>query len=200
MPIPVYTQDAAPTSAAKVDGITPKTAAALSNASVTAPAPNPATTTAIPHNTSPPYPQAQPGLHIMPAPTNAYGEPTGPASNYTPLPPNPTPTQITQSDGPPAPQPGAVPVPPGGGARCNLPPPPKVGEKYVPPTSVQAPQPTAHRMMPPQFGYAPPNSTYQPATMSTVPSTVPSQSYPAPLPYNSPVVGGNDDRLEHPPG
>lgn len=204
MPIPVYTQDPPATSAAKADGITPKTAAPQSNAPVTAPATNPATTTAVPSEKSPSYPQAQPAHGIVPAPTNAYGHPTGPASNYTPLPPTPTPTQTTQQyDGPPSPQPGAVPVPPGGGASStisNLPPPPKVGEKYVPPAPAPAQAPQLVRTMPPQFCYAPPNSTYQPATMSTVPSTTPSQTYGAPLSYHSPRVGGDNDRLDHPPG
>lgn len=212
MPIPVYTQDAPATTAAKASGITPQTAAPQSAAPVTAPAAAPATTTATPSKTSPAYPEAQPAQGIVPAPTNAAGQPTGPASNHNPL-PNPTPTKTYQpeweeekDEGPPAPQPGAVPVPPGG-AKSSLPPPPKVGEKYVPPVpapSQQAqpqPQPAANRTMPPQMGYAPPNSTYQPATMSTVQASTPSRTYGAPLSYNSPAVGGGEDeRLEHPPG
>lgn len=212
MPIPVYTQDAPAITAAKASGITPQTTAPQSAAPGTAPAPAPATTTANPSKTSPAYPQAQPAHGIVPAPTNAAGQPTVPASNYNPF-PNPTPTSTYQpeweeekDEGPPTPQPGAVPAPPGG-VKSSLPPPPKLGEKYVPPAadpSQQAqpqPQSAAYRTMPPQMGYTPPNSTYQPATMSTVQASTPSRTYGAPLSYNSPAVAEDEvERLEHPPG
>lgn len=192
--IPVYTQS--PITAAKAEGITPKTASAPAQTPLSAPATNPATATAT-ASTSSPYPKAQPGQQPVPAPTNALGHPTGPAQNYTPSPA--TPTKTKSDEGPPAPQPGAVPLPPGG-ITSNMPPPPKVGEKYVTPVVQKAPSPP----FPIQIGYSSPNVTYQQPTSSTVSASTPSQSYPVPLPTTQSLgLSGESitrSSLEHPPG
>jgi len=191
--IPVYTQS--PISTAKADGITPKTAAPPSGTTTSAPAANPATTTAAASTTSS-YPAAKPGAYPAPAPTNFSGQPTGPAHNYIPSPP--TPTKTTGDDGPPAPQPGAVPVAPSS-IRSNLPPPPKAGEKYLPP----APQTASPQPYLPQMGYSSPSTIYQPPTSSTVTASTPSRSYPVAVPTQSLYVVDNvapRTSFEHPPG
>lgn len=195
MRIPVYTNN--PINAAKADGITPKTADTPSSALATAPAPAPApaTTTLMPMLTSS-FTPAQPGVAPVPAPTDSRGQPTRPATNYTPSPLTPTPTQVQQYDGPPPPQPGAAPQLPGH-ATSKLPPPPKSGEKYVSPS--QSPE-TRTQAMPAQMRYGSLASAYQPPSMSTAQASTPSQTYPTPLAYHSPAVGSDEDRLEHPPG
>ncbi|KFY46720.1 hypothetical protein V495_02293 [Pseudogymnoascus sp. VKM F-4514 (FW-929)] len=152
--IPVYTQS--PITAAKADGVTPQTAGPETSTKSSAPASKPATTTAVPSTTSPYAPQ--PGQPAVPAPTGSLGPSTGPANNYTP-----SPTTKTADQGPPAPQPGAVPTAPGR-AKSPLPPPPKVGEKYTPPEP--APQ-TTSPPYPPQMGFC----TNSPGTSKEPPST-----------------------------
>ncbi|KFY64128.1 hypothetical protein V497_01830 [Pseudogymnoascus sp. VKM F-4516 (FW-969)] len=180
--IPVYTQS--PITAAKADGVTPQTAGPETSTKSSAPASKPATTTAVPSTTSPYAPQ--PGQPAVPAPTGSLGPSTGPANNYTP-----SPTTKTADQGPPAPQPGAVPTAPGR-AKSPLPPPPKVGEKYTPPEP--APQ-TTSPPYPPQMGFAPPANQYQP----TATASQPSGNYPTTLPVQG---QGQAQRrsFEHPPG
>lgn len=96
-----------------------------------------------------PYPAAQPGAAAVPAPT-----PHVPNHH-----PQPTPTRTTpMSDySPPAPQPGAVPVPFGQQALTTspLPPPPKPGEAAAQ-KQAQVTQPPSQMMIPPpQSNYAP---------------------------------------------
>ncbi|KAF2160510.1 hypothetical protein M409DRAFT_29131 [Zasmidium cellare ATCC 36951] len=142
-----------------------------------------ATTTA---QQNPPYPPAQPGAAAVPA-----------ATPYVPNPqPQPTPTRTSASTnnyGPPAPQPGAVPVPPGQQAPVTaaIPPPPKAGET---PQRAQAPPTT----MPPQMGVPPPQSNYTPTkgTMYSPPETTgPTTLNFGAVPAPAPITAGS-----HPPG
>lgn len=133
------------------------------------------------------YPPAQPGAA---APTATSTVPQ--SSNY----------------GPPAPQPGGVPVPPPPTitAQASLPPPPKAGEKVLPPehyapvhsTAVQ-PQAYPSQMSQPRVDRpprgVPPGSTT--STSSTTPSFDPSvQPSNVSPPTDTPVRAS----LEHPPG
>jgi hypothetical protein len=104
----------------------------------------------------------------------------------------PTPTTKTDDDGPPAPQPGAVPTPL---SKSNVPPPPKAGETYHPPAPTSISQP-----YPPQMSIPPPTSAYgaQPPTSSTSTSTTGSSAYPAP--FQNVDYGAPRRSLEHPPG
>ncbi|KAI5274521.1 hypothetical protein E4T47_02483 [Aureobasidium subglaciale] len=91
-PIPIYAD--APIAAAKADGVTPQTA------------PPPTRTTDLPATTTSSgssYPAAQPGAVAGPAPTGSVSRPAPP--------PTSTVTTSLQTDGPPPPQPGAVPMP-----------------------------------------------------------------------------------------
>lgn len=137
-PIPVYS--ASPISAAKADGVTPKTAQEDSSSpqqQQAATASNPAGSRGYP----PAAPAAAPSL---PKPTGALQAPFRSSIRPTPT------SAISGSDGPPPPQPGAVPVPPGGySVKQAVPPPPKAGE------SLENMQ-TGPTTMPPQMGYLPP--------------------------------------------
>lgn len=179
--IPVYTQS--PINAAMADGTGPRTAAAVpTQGTQSGPNTNTATTTAIPSSTSS-YPAARPGAPAMPAPTSA-------AQRYAPM--QPTLTTRLEEQGPPPPQPGAVPTPLN--SKSNLPPPPKAGEKFIPPQTAM-PQP-----YPPQMNIPPPTNTYrgQPPSSSTSTTTTSSPPYPTALPsdnYDAPRRS-----LKHPPG
>ena len=174
-PIPVYSDS--PINAAKASGVTPQTADPESSNS----APAPATTTASSSNYS--YAPARPGAASMPAPT-------GSAQRYVPV--QPTPTTASNSEGPPAPQPGAVPVPP----KSYIAPPPKAGEMYQ--SQQQSTNPPA-QPYPPQMGVPPPTTSYGvPPHSSTSSSTVPSSAYPVQL--QSAEQGGPHRSIESPPG
>ena len=162
--IPVYTSS--PINAAKAQGVTSQTAEPVPYT------PAPPTTTA---STLSSYPPAQPGAAAMPAPTSTASQ------RFTPL--QPTPTTKSGLEGPPAPQPGAVPTLP----KSYIPPPPKVGENYQPP-----PQP-----YPAQMAIPPPTMPVgAPPTSTTSTSTAPSFAHPVALP------SGQESRqsIEHPPG
>ena len=172
-PIPIYSKS--PINAAKADGVTPQTAAVEEqNPSDLKPAP--ISTEDQPQQ----YPAARPGaVPSLPAPTGAVQ-----AQRYAPV--QPTPTQPLGDQGPPPPQPGAVPIAPG--AKSTLPPPPKAGEAYHPPVQTSAPQPAASVPYPPQMGMAAP----------TVASSQRGTSTAFVSQFSRPVeVGGG---LEHPPG
>ena len=113
--IPVYTQS--PINASLASGATPHTAApapAPSSHVSSAPAPATAAATSISS-----YPSARPGAPAVPAPTGA-------AQRYAPV--QATRTIQSEPEGPPAPQPGAAPIPT---SRSTLPPPPKAGESKL---------------------------------------------------------------------
>jgi hypothetical protein len=181
--IPVYTQS--PINAAMADGTGPRTAAAVpTQGTQSGPNTNTATTTAIPSSASS-YPAARPGAPALPAPTSA-------AQRYAPM--QPTLTTRLEEQGPPLPQPGAVPTPPNS-MRSNLPPPPKAGEKFIPPPQTAMPQP-----YPPQMSILPPTNAYHgpPPSLSTSTTTTSSSPYPAALPSDNCHTPRRI--LEHPPG
>jgi len=127
------------------------------------------------------YPQARPGASIP--------EPT-PAPQYAPI-LQPTPT--TKYDaGPPAPQPGAVPIAPG-----HLPQPPK-GSHQSPQRTAAPIASTQPQPYPPQMSIPPPTSASgaQPPSSSTSTTATASSSYPV----NIPGAGAPRQSLEHPPG
>ncbi|KAH8663513.1 hypothetical protein BGZ60DRAFT_432665 [Tricladium varicosporioides] len=185
--IPVYTQSPI-NAASKPTAVTPQTAAPISQTQDPSygPKSTEATTTLTSTST---YPSAQPGTSAFPTPTRSASQ------RYAPL--QPTPTTQGNNEGPPLPQPGAVPTPL---SRSNLPPPPKVGEKYQPAAAIQSansiPQP-----YPPQMLIPPPmTGTFggQPPASSTSTSNTPSSAYPVQLPSSD--DGSQRRSLEHPPG
>ncbi|KAI1417510.1 hypothetical protein F5Y13DRAFT_151168 [Hypoxylon sp. FL1857] len=163
-PIPVYTDS--PIAASKPSGVTPQTAQPSSNSKPTASRTSPT----LPNQAS--YPSAQPGAApSLPTPTAAASQ------AYMP----PQPTQAYNHDGPPPPQPGAVPVP-FTAAKTNIPPPPpRVGEVHQPPQ--QTPYP-------PQMSIPPPTGPYPSQQRGTSTST------------QGPIAssGSANYSLEHPPG
>lgn len=169
-PIPVYADSPI---AAKASGVTPQTASAEQAQGDVKP-PQITAAPALPQTT---YPQAKPGA--VPTLPTATGAPQARAA-YIP----PTPTQsIQRSNGPPPPQPGAVPRPT---KTTHLPPPPpKDGEKYVPA------QQTAAVPYPQQMAIPPPTMAY-PAQRSGTSSAVGSAAT-----YGGQGAGQD---LQHPPG
>ena len=176
--IPIYTTS--PINASKASGTSPQTATPGRETTPLAPNPAPASTTVASSTSS--YPPAKPGA--------AAPAPTGAAQRYAPV--QPTPTTKTDNQGPPAPQPGAVPTPL---SRSNILPPPKAGDTYHPPAPSSMPQP-----FPPQMSIQLPASAYgaQPPTSSTSTSTAPGSAYPAPT--SNADYGAPRRSLEHPPG
>lgn len=181
MPVQVFTSS--PITAAKADGVTPKTAgpeAANRNGG-----PPAATTSAATSSSSQPYPPAQPGARpSLPVETGAVQTSISQAQ--------PTPTQTNQYMSPPPPQPGAVPTP---SSARHVPPPPRAGE-----SNQYQPQITA-MPMPPQMSYAPPNESYAAqggSSTSTTTASAPSyMTGPRPTPLQANDVSGG---LSHPPG
>jgi len=174
-PIPVYS--ASPINAAKASGVTPKTAHPEPSDS----APHPATTTASSTDSS--YPPARPGAAAVPAPS-------GSAQRYMPV--QPTPTTASHSEGPPAPQPGALPMPP----KSHIPPPPKANDMYQPPQQ-QSTAPSV-QPYPPQMGIPPPTTSFGAPHSSTSTNTAPSSVYPVQI--QAAEQGGPRRSIEHPPG
>lgn len=164
-PIPVYGDSPI---AAKASGVTPQTKSSPGESQQHVKSPQ---ITAAPTETQAQstYPQARPGaVPTLPTPTAASQA----RAAYIP----PTPTQnLRENDGPPQPEPGAVPRPT---RTTHLPPPPKDGEKYVPaPQSAQVPYPQQMAIPPPTMVYP----AQQSGTSSAIAST--------------PTYGG-----QHPPG
>ncbi|KAI0007808.1 hypothetical protein F4779DRAFT_487143 [Xylariaceae sp. FL0662B] len=178
-PIPVYTNS--PISAEKPSGVTPQTAPVGDQPSSIS---KPTTSTSSPTSSHQSfYPPAQPGAApSLPTPTTA-------AQAYSPS--DPSPTQTLSHDSPPPPQPGAVPVP-FGRARTDIPPPPKVGEKYRPPQQTPAPQPVA-MPYPHQMSVPVPTAAYPSQQSGTSVAQLPSSAY-----GSHRLV--NPEGLDHPPG
>ncbi|KAI1644515.1 hypothetical protein F4815DRAFT_20632 [Daldinia loculata] len=167
-PIPVYTDS--PIAAAKASGVTPQTAPPSSTS-------KPTPTSSLPTSSSQAYPSAQPGaVPSLPA-TTADASRARVSSQ---------PIQTANHDGPPAPQPGAVPVPTGV-AKPNIPPPPKAGEKLM---SIPYPQ---------QMAIPPPTAPNQSQQRGTSTAPVPTSEY---SPQGSAALSGPPvhHSLEHPPG
>ena len=169
-PIPVYTNS--PITAAKADGVTPKTASGRTGGITSTPTP---TSTYTPST----YPAAQPGA-APPLPTA-----TGAASNSTL---QPIPTTSIASASPAPPQPGSVPI-------SGVPPPPKAGERYQPPTQTPAPaMPYPRQMAIPSP--AMPHSQQQRGTSTATVASSSSSLYETRLPSTS--TGA--ENLSHPAG
>lgn len=185
-PIPIYSQS--PINAAKPDGETPQTAAGQAGAG---PEKAPIITAAPDLRQQAAYPPAQPVAGPPPpAPTGAS---TSQYSPYVPAQPTTT-TRSLDSQGPPPPQPGAVPTPYNPKATSTLPPPPKAGETYHPPQQTQAPTPTVP--YPAQMTVPPPTLPYaQRGTSSATPGYSPQASNPL---GTAGSAGGSN--LAHPPG
>lgn len=175
--IPIHTED--PISPAEASGVTPQTAY---NSNAITPSQPAKTTAPSPYA----YPPARPGA-AAPTPTRNIPQ--------------------SSSHGPPAPQPGAAPMPPPPTitAQPSLPPPPKAGEKasssehYAPVRSTPAqPQPYPPQMSqptvdPPFQGLPPASTTSTSMRPSFDPSAPPgSVSSPPDMPIRA--------SLEHPPG
>ncbi|KAL3428357.1 hypothetical protein PVAG01_01866 [Phlyctema vagabunda] len=179
--IPIYTQS--PINAAKASAVTPQTSTAPppTYTTPTTPAAAPATTTAAPSA----YPVARPGASV-PASTGTAHQ------RYAP-------TATQENNGPPPPQPGAVPTPMSS-SKGNLPPPPKAGQSYQ---SYQAPSAAAPAPMPlpypAQMAIPPPTNAFgaQPPTSSTATANTPSSAYPVPV---QDYGAAPRESIEHPPG
>lgn len=183
--IPVYTQSPI-NAASKASGVTPQTAAPQADVSPVAPNPNPVPSTTT-TTTTPTYPPARPGAAAFPAPTGTA------AQRYAPV--QPTKTTSSVADGPPPPQPGALP----NSLNRHIPPPPKAGETFRP-EQTSTPQPRTSQPYPPQMGISPPTAAFGglPPSSSTSTSNTASSSYPVQIP--STEYGGPRKSLEHPPG
>ncbi|KAI8952045.1 hypothetical protein F4801DRAFT_253388 [Xylaria longipes] len=185
-PIPVYTNS--PITAAKADGVTPKTASSSdapckTNKASSSPSPTSACTPST-------YAAARPGAApSLPAPT-------GPAraQAYAPVQVQPTPTTSIASASPAPPQPGSVPV-------SSLPPPPKAGEKYQLPT--QAPAPAAATIRYPHQMAIPAPTAPQPSQQRGTSTTAMASSSPygTQMPFTTTGIGGHDAQsFSHPAG
>ncbi|GAP89357.1 hypothetical protein SAMD00023353_3700990 [Rosellinia necatrix] len=181
-PVPVYTNS--PITAAKPDGVAPKTASAADPSCQAGKAPplptsgyTPVTYAAARQGATPSLPgptgsaAAQPYSHLQPTPTTSMG-------NASPAPP----------------QPGSVPV-------SSLPPPPKAGEKHQPSIQTHAP-PTTTMPVPHQMAIPTPVAPHPSQQRGT--STTPMASS---LPYGTQLPSGptassgdGTQSLSHPPG
>ncbi|KAI0448073.1 hypothetical protein F4803DRAFT_545594 [Xylaria telfairii] len=182
-PIPVYANS--PITAAKADGITPKTASSSDTPCKADKASLPSPTSAHTPST---YVAARPGAApSLPAPS-------GPAraQHYSPM--QPTPTTSIANASPAPPQPGSVPI-------SSLPPPPKAGERYQPPTQTAAP-PAATIRYPHQMAIPAP-TVPQPSQQrgtSTTPMAS-SSPYGVQMPFTTIGIGGrNAQSFSHPAG
>lgn len=160
---PVQTFSSSPIVAAKAPTATSHSPTASKTA--------PATATAAPSSSASSYspshgqiPPAQPGARpsIPAATSSASLSPRGATGHAAAM--LPTPTQPLPSDNysPPAPQPGAAPMPPGAAAAAStsstLPPPPKSGETLGREHTGAAAQPP--RALPAQLSYPPPTASH----------------------------------------
>ncbi|KAI3337273.1 hypothetical protein HD806DRAFT_33136 [Xylariaceae sp. AK1471] len=173
-PIPVYANS--PITAAKPDGVTPETA------SVAEPlTDSPSKASAAPTSTYTPftYAAAQPGA--------------APSLPYSPL--QPTPTTSIGSANPASPQPGSVPI-------SSIPPPPKVGERYQPPTQTPAPPATTTMPYPHQMGIPAPTAPQPSQQRGTSTASMASSSpYGTQIPSATTGIGGEGaQNLSHPSG
>ncbi|KAI0195069.1 hypothetical protein EV127DRAFT_176913 [Xylaria flabelliformis] len=191
-PIPVYTNS--PITAAKADGITPKTASSSSDVScktnkASSSSPTSAYTPSTSASTSTStYAAAQPGAApSLPAPTgSALAQP------YSAV--QPTPTTSIASASPAPPQPGSVPV-------SSLPPPPKAGERYQLP--VQTPAPTAATVRYPHQMAIPAPTAPQPSQQRGTSTTAMASSSPygTRTPFTTTSIGGDGaPSFSHPAG
>ncbi|KAL1839376.1 hypothetical protein VTK73DRAFT_4055 [Phialemonium thermophilum] len=127
-PIPIHTQS--PINPAKASGVTPQTReAAPDETSGSVPATTTTAGAASENQAQPAYPPARPGaVPSLPVPTATAG-----VARHDPS-LQPTPTRSVEQQGPPPPQPGAVPVPPGH-RHAGAPPPTATGAPSGPPSA-----------------------------------------------------------------
>ncbi|KAI2630570.1 hypothetical protein GGS21DRAFT_208243 [Xylaria nigripes] len=194
-PIPIYNNS--PITAAKPDGVTPKTASAADGAcSSSGAASSLPTSTNIssPHGSS-----TATAAAARPGATPSLSTPTIPAAGqpYSPL--QPTPTTSMAGISPAPPQPGSVPV-------SRLPPPPRAGERYQPPVQTPA-LPSASSAPTMSYPYQmsiPAPMVPRPPTQQRGTSTAAMASPPtrgAQLPSAAMNIGGEDAHsLSHPSG
>jgi hypothetical protein len=176
--IPIYSKS--PINASKASGVAPQTAPQEGRS--VSPKPKRQSPTATTSTTSQQqYPLALPGARP------SLPEPTSAPQPYAPL--QPTPTRAVDDVSPPAPQPGAVPVPPRG-AR-TIPPPPKAGERYQDPKQTPAPQ-AATVPYPAQMNIPPPTSAFS-AQNGAFTTTLTSQHVTGPRPVQ--LVGGQGQSI-----
>lgn len=192
-PIPIYTD--APITAAKADGITPRTAYI----------PTPTSNTSDQTVASGGYPAAKPGAPAVPAPTGSVTAP-----------PRLSPTRTAQAslpqDNPPPPQPGATPVAPTTsryspttGAAAPAPPQPLPGSSAMP---MPMPMPPQLSIPPPPTNLAPTHSTSHASPTSPMKpqTTIPLGAVPPPpsSQYAAPAAPGMSlsprHSVEHPHG
>ncbi|KAI0402635.1 hypothetical protein F4802DRAFT_347367 [Xylaria palmicola] len=184
-PIPVYANS--PITAAKADGVTPKTASIDDACDAYRAASSPPTSTTY-------TPSTHAAIDAQPGAVPSLPKPTG-AAVAQPCPPlQPTPTTTIPSAGPASPQPGSAPV-------SSIPPPPQANERYQP--SVQTPAPPVtttpypHQMNIP--APAAPQPSQQRGTSTTM--TAPSLPYGNQIPSATTGIDGSGAQgLSHPPG
>ncbi|KAI0905041.1 hypothetical protein F4824DRAFT_26245 [Ustulina deusta] len=176
-PIPVYTNS--PITAAKPDGVTPKTASGTAASGRTSKTSSPTST-----YTPSAYAAAQPGA------TPSLPTTTSPALAQLSSRLQPTPTTSMASASPAPPQPGSVPV-------SGVPPPPKAGERYQPPT--QAPATTLP--YPPQMAIPAPVASHLLQRGTSTATVASSSPYGTTMPFAMTGGGGDDTHsLSHPAG
>lgn len=156
-PIPIYSD--APITPTQAKGVTPQTA--FEPTSTTNP---PATTT---QDSSSAYPAAQPGAAAVPAPTGTVPTLRAPPTRTVP-------SAGQAQNGPPPPQPGAVPTPPTQAMSTTNTPPPQAGSTpfQFPPVTTTPPQ---MFIPPPPTNAARRHSTQlsTPSSTRTGPTTIP---------------------------
>ncbi|KAI0486865.1 hypothetical protein F4859DRAFT_316414 [Xylaria cf. heliscus] len=186
-PIPVYTNS--PITAAKADGVTPKTA------SSDAPCKTPCKTDKASSSSSSPTSGYTPSTSTststyaasaaQPGAAPSLPAPTGPARAQPYAPVQPTPTTSIASGCPAPPQPGSVPV-------SSLPPPPRAGERYQLPAQTPAP-PAATIRYPHQMAIpapTPPPPSQQRGTSTTAMAS--SSPYGTRIPSTTTGIGNDD--------
>ncbi|KAM3512943.1 hypothetical protein MY11210_003426 [Beauveria gryllotalpidicola] len=169
----------------------------------------PATATAAPSSSSPSHGQnqpAQPGARpSIPAATSSASFPPRGATGHAAATPTRAPLPNSDSNSPPAPQPGAAPMPPGAAAAAaaaaaastwsTLPPPPKSGETLGP-EHTGAGQPPRALLPPAQLSYPPPPPTAPHTSLRGTSAAIPS---PYEVGSSSSSINRATD-LSHPPG
>lgn len=198
-PIQVYS--ASPINASKASGVTPQTQVSegSNERQETSEA---ASTAAGPLTSSISGGQQAAGLAARPGAGPSLPLQTGmpQSNNYLPAYPTPTVDEGSsrfENPNPPAPQPGAVPVPPS--RERQIPPPPKAGESAAAELQRRAQAATtAPPHLPPQMAYQPPTAT-QPiqgrSSTTTTPATHAGGPYPTSLQDTNPNAG-----YANPPG
>ncbi|KAM3431051.1 hypothetical protein MY4824_007345 [Beauveria thailandica] len=191
---PVQTFSSSPIVAAKAPTATTHSPTTSKTAPATATAaPSSSSSSSSPsHGQIPPaQPAARPSI---PAATSSASFPRRGATGHAAAAMLPTPTQplISDSDSPPAPQPGAVPIPPGAAAASplsTLPPPPKSGETLGPEHTGAAAAAQPPRALPAQLSYPPPTASH---------TSLRGTSAAIPSPYEVGSGGGGGGSVQRP--